>query len=76
MKLMLITSYKKNIKTKYGDKHIVSGLLYEPLDLGIVGRQHYDLWVDSKIELSPDCIGKDIYCSIGLDKKIRNIEVK
>lgn len=79
MKLMILTSYQELINTKYGDKTILSGLLYENIYPNIVGRQHYDLWLDYKIiggRLHKDLIGHDVYVDVDLNGKAKFKEIK
>lgn len=76
MKLMMLTSYQTNVKTKYGDRTILSGLLYENIYSNIVGRQHYDLWINDNLLLDENVIGHDVYVDIDLAGKPKFKEIK
>ena len=55
-KLLRIAGYKV-VETKYGQRSIVYGLLYNNTDKAVKGNMVHTIWVNEI--LTDDCIGKD-----------------
>lgn len=64
----------KVLNTKYGQRTIVSGVLYVNVDKNFVGHQTYEIWVNA--ELKPEDVGKDLYVSFNALGKICATEVR
>lgn len=72
-KLLRIAGYKV-VETKYGQRSIVYGLLYNNTDKAVKGNMVHTIWVNEI--LTDDCIGKDLYVEFNALGKISKTEVK
>lgn len=80
LKYMMITGYRENIPSKYGETTVLHGLLYKNISEKYVGRQLYTFWVNGnnplKDVIKRDNVGKDLYIEFGANGRIEKVEVK